>query len=90
MTESPEPRTPDGDEQAEAVEVGEPDRLDPDRTRAAREDEEEARPDLDARERRVRTTRRPPGPPLRESSDRGDRRADESADDTNVEPTDPA
>lgn len=89
MTESPEPRTPDGGEQAEAVEAGEPARVDPDRSRAAREDEE-PRPDLDERERRVRTTRRPPGPPLRESSDRGDRRADDSAEETNVEPTDPA
>jgi hypothetical protein len=68
MNEGAEGRAPEGRSEAEAAELGEPERGDQ-RDLGAPE-EEEARPDLDERERRIRLQRRPMGPPLEEPTER--------------------
>jgi len=81
MTE-PEPRQPDGAEEASSAEMGEPTTLD-----EAAGEGTGAVPDLDARENSIRSERRAAGPPLLPPSDdegEGPRPAAES------EPTDPA
>jgi hypothetical protein len=54
-----EPERPDGSEESESVEVGEPDSGE--ERRGLQEDE---RPNLDEREERISTRRKPMGPPL--------------------------
>lgn len=83
MTETSEPQAPDGRESTESVQVGEATRAEQGTKGGQRE---EARPDLDARERAIATTRKPAGPPLQEPTRLADNRTSESS----VEPTDPA
>jgi hypothetical protein len=60
MSEDPEGRPPAGEAEPVSVDVGEP-------TRATRgEGGEERRPDLDERESRISTERKPMGPPLQD------------------------
>ena len=68
MTQETEGRAPEGRSEAETVELGEPTRRN--REEALRAREEEVRPDLDERDRRISTERRPMGPPLREPTER--------------------
>jgi hypothetical protein len=84
MTDEPQGRPPDGGEEAATVEVGEPARDARDTQRRAREEE---RPDLDERERRIRTQRKPMGPPLEEPEGRAEPLAREVPPEP---PTDPA
>ena len=65
MSQSPEARTPDGGEEAVSVEVGEPVRIE-DPLRGSQEDQ--PRPNLDQREERISTTRKPMGPPIEEDT----------------------
>lgn len=69
MTESAQPTEPDGTEEASRAEVGEPSRID---ERAGAGPNDEARPDLDAREERMSTTRKPAGPSREEPEERDD------------------
>ncbi len=71
MSDQSQERTPDGGEESTAAQVGEPVRDSDAVERRAREEE---RPDLDERERRIRTQRKPMGPPLEEAEERGERR----------------
>jgi|GEM_PF-4334138 len=81
-------REPDGDEQAKTSEVGEPRRgLEHDEKRAL----EEERPDLDERQSRISTRRKPMGPPLDDLEERAEDLAREAAPETPPEPpTDPS
>ena len=59
MIEKPESDLPDGREESEPVEVGEPDS-----GQEARERRADERPNLDEREQKISTRRKPMGPPL--------------------------
>lgn len=85
MTNESQGRAPDGGEDATTVELGEPTRETAATRRRAREEE---RPDLDERERRIRTERKPMGPPLEApTEERDDPRPREGPSEP---PTDPA
>jgi hypothetical protein len=66
MTENIEARTPDGEGEAVRVSAGEPSRVQPGAPQA------DQRPDLDAREERIGTSRKPLGPSQEEAPDRDD------------------
>jgi len=83
MSDQSQGQTPDGGEEAARVEVGEPERDSDAAERRAREAE---RPDFDERQRRIRTQRKPMGPPLEEPEDRAERRGPEESPEP---PTDP-
>ena len=89
MTENDNEFGPTGSAETNQVDVGEATDVDPqERARAARE---EARPDLDARQRRLSTSRRPMGPSPR-PDERAESRAPQEEDveqDADLEPTDP-
>jgi hypothetical protein len=88
MNDQSQGRTPDGGEEAARVQVGEPERGSNADERRAREEE---RPDFDERERRIRTQRKPMGPPLEEPEDRAERRSPEESPEPPTEPpTDPS
>jgi len=59
---------PEGREETTPIEVGDPERGGDDAQRGPAERE---RPDLDERQRRIGEERRPMGPPLRDTQDRG-------------------
>jgi hypothetical protein len=59
MIEERESEVPDGREESESAEVGQPDS-----GRERRELREDERPNLDDREQRISTRRKPMGPPL--------------------------
>lgn len=69
MNEQAREPAPDGDEEARTVKLGEPEHEAGEVERGAREEREEERPDLDERERRVSTERKPMGPPLEEGEE---------------------
>jgi hypothetical protein len=71
MSDQSQGRAPDGGEESATVQVGGPVRDSDDVERRAREEE---RPDLDERERRIRTQRKPMGPPLEEAEERAEPR----------------
>jgi hypothetical protein len=83
MSDQPSGRAADGREEGNSVDAGEPAR----EPNGEREALDEERPDLDERERRIRTERKPMGPPLPEPEDRGDEREVEVPPEP---PTDPA
>ncbi len=83
MSDQPQGRTPDGGEESAAGQVGEPAR---DSDAVERRVREEERPDLDERERRIRTQRKPMGPPLEEAEERAGARGPEES---REPPTDP-
>jgi hypothetical protein len=60
MNEDPEVRPPTGQDESASVELGEP------TSEPEGEEREERRPDLDERDRRISTRRKPMGPPLQE------------------------
>jgi hypothetical protein len=82
MSDQPSGRAADGREESNTVDAGEPAR-----EPSEREAQAEERPDLDERERRIRTERKPMGPPLPEPEERGDERDVEVPPEP---PTDPA
>jgi hypothetical protein len=90
MTESDQEFGPNGSTEADRVDAGPATEVDPqERARAART---ESRPDLDARQRRLSTSRRPMGPQRRSEEERTDSRApqeDEVEQDQDLQPTDP-
>jgi hypothetical protein len=61
MTDDSE-RAPDGRDEAQSVDLGEPERIE----RGGPQEDVEP-PDLDERQRRIRPERRPAGPPLEET-----------------------
>lgn len=63
MTEDPQGPAPAGRDEAQTVELGEPERM------GDEEGRPQARPDLDAREERISPRRKPAGPPLRDAAD---------------------
>jgi hypothetical protein len=65
-------RPPDGEELSDSIELDEPAR---EAKRSDRPTRGEQRPDLDARERRIREQRKPMGPPPREGERRREDRA---------------
>lgn len=84
MSQSREERVPDGSQETESVELGDPARIDQE-TRESLEDQ--PRPNLDRREERISTTRKPMGPPL----ETGTPSFDETPPPENTEgPTDPS
>ena len=83
MSDQSQGRTPDGGEEAARAQVGEPERDSDAVERRAREEE---RPDFDERERRIRTQRKPMGPPLEEPEDRAELRGPAESSEP---PTDP-
>jgi hypothetical protein len=85
MSQPPEERTPDGREEAQTIELGEPRRAD---TEGPDESLEELpRPNLDRRQDRISTERKPAGPPL----EAGPESLDEGRARENTEPpTDPS
>ena len=85
MTQSDEEFGPSGSTEAHQVDVGEATEVDPqERARAARK---ETRPNLDARQRNISTTRRPMGPPRPRSDE--ERAESPVPEENNLEPTDP-
>lgn len=62
MSQSSEERAPDGGQETESVELGDPARIEVETTRGS--SQEQPRPNLDQREERISTTRKPMGPPL--------------------------
>ncbi len=83
MSDQSQERTPDGGEESATVQVGEPVRESDAVERRAREEE---RPDLDERERRIRTQRKAMGPPLEEAEERAEPQGPEESPEP---PTDP-
>lgn len=93
MTESsgtdgaPQERPPHGSQEATASEVGEPGRESGDERQAR----EEQRPDLDERQRRISTQRKPMGPPLEDLDvEPGDTAQETAPEVPPEEPTDPS
>lgn len=86
MSDQSQERTPDGREESETVQVGEPARESDAVERRARE---EQRPDLDERESRIRTQRKPMGPPLQEAEERAERRGPEESPEPPTDPEQP-
>jgi hypothetical protein len=84
LTEESE-RPQAGEEEAETVELGTPQR------EVEREEHEDVRPDLDERHERIRTTRKPMGPPLTEpdEAEAMDDTFAEDARETDEPPVDP-
>jgi hypothetical protein len=88
MIEKPESPPPDGREEPESVDVGEPESG---QERSERRDDR--RPNLDEREENISTRRKPMGPPLGKPGDRpGEDREDREDRDEGPapEPVDPA
>jgi hypothetical protein len=81
MSQSPNESRPDGADEAQQVEAGEPADLETDEARDL-----PARPDLDRRQRNISTLRKPMGPPPSRSGPLADA---SSADDAEP-PTDPS
>ena len=69
MTDSSQPTDPDGTEEATRAEVGEPSRIDEEAGGGLSLEE---RPDLDARQDRLGTVRKPAGPSRGASEERDD------------------
>lgn len=80
---------PSGSSESRSIEVGPANEVDPEER--AQADLDEARPDLDLRQRNISETRRPMGPPLESDEDRAeaDEPPGESPDEADVDPTDP-
>jgi hypothetical protein len=78
MTEEPEGPAPQGESGVESAELGEPER-------AGGEESAGERPDLDEREQRIRTERKPAGPPLED----GDEQESAAVDDDDPPEVDP-
>jgi|SRR5215217_932276 len=85
MSDQSQERTPDGGEESARVQVGEPVRDSDANERRAREEE---RPDLDERQRRIRTQRKSAGPPIEEAEEeeRAERRGPEESTEPPTEP----
>jgi hypothetical protein len=83
MSDQTQGRTPDGGDESAAVRVGEAVRESDSDERRAREEE---RPYLDERERRIRTQRKPMGPPLEDADELAERRGPEESPEPPTEP----
>jgi hypothetical protein len=83
MTENANGPEPEGTESAQRAELGEPSQEEPE---AADARAEQPRPDLDERERRLATVRKPMGPP----TPRVDIPPEEAAEPSTEGPTDPS
>jgi hypothetical protein len=81
-------RPPDGSEEAEAVEAGEPTHETEEAARARAQAEE--KPDIDERESRISTRRKPMGPPLEEPVERAEAEAEPAEMHPPEEPSEPA
>lgn len=88
MAGGPQEREPDGSQEAKTSRAGEPARRLEQGERSAREEE---RPDLDERQSRISTRRKPMGPPLEDMEEEADDLAREAAPEASPEPpTDPS
>jgi len=85
MSESPEARIPDGVQEAQSVELGDPARVDDEPTRGSLDE----RPDLDRREERISSTRKPMGPPLEPGAASPDATRGSGSTESTEGPTDP-
>jgi hypothetical protein len=84
MNEQQREPAPHGNEEAHSAELGEPEHEPAEVAEGARAEREEERPDLDERESRISTERKPMGPPLEEGE--GARAAEEEAPEPSDEP----